>query len=1473
IDINAGRIMGQAGADVHLEAGVVNLTGNATGGQINLGAYDLALRDFGVQPVNADTHISIAADTLLQVSDAQFYGYSDTLLSSQGDIRLTGAAINSGIAPTGHIETGGKLTLKADQIYAATGRKFTITAGDTLEILPQDAGTPLNGSPYEVAAELTLTAPRIVQAGTLRSPQGTINLIAVNDGTAGAGTVTLKPGSLTSTSLEGRVVPYGYTINGDTWIDPFTGLELTTLPAKSVNLKGDTIDMQAGAVLDVSGGGNLYAREFVPGIGGSKDWLTGYRDANYQWVDAPGEIFAVIPGFEGDIAPIGVSGGSAAIGEKVYLSGGSGLPAGYYTLLPAEYALLPGAYRVTSKHNKGDYSDMPLGTRRPLADGSSIQAGYRYVPGSAQRDQRTTGFMVMPGMALRERSQYTESYANTFFLSDAFLKKALRTNRPIGDLPRIPLDGGSVVLEAGKTLNLDATLKSAAAEGGRGGFADIKSAKIAVVGTNTDLAQYQDDGYLILDSERLNTFGAESLLLGGVRRQGAVNMELDVAGTDIVVDNAGSTLSGPELLFASTGRIDVKDGSKIETSGQISGSSGDLRIRPQYATRVTYDPNTPWDPSDDILVHGVLDQGTVLRLSSGEQVDILRDIAAVDAMATLRDNPAVLAAVNAQRATLGLAPIVPGGTLNIADGASLSSSRSLALDATTDTLLGAGASLSARQISAAASRVSIGAVPAGTAGLVFGGGSLGALANASDLTLKSYSSIDIYGGTTLQASDGLRLDTRQLRVLDADGQTVTIGGKSLALTNSNGGTATAVAGNARLVLQGDNVYFEGHDKWLSGVDTVTIKARERLIGRDDGTLYVPGDLAIEAGAVTADSGSRLFLDATGDVVIRNNGNTELAAYKTFGATLGITGRTLRNEGQIKLTGGTVSLRARDGALTLADGSLVDVTSDVSQIFDKKIGVGAGTINLIADNADIDMAETAVLDVSGIGGGDAGTLKVSAGLGHANLRGQLKGGAEPGARSGSFEMVSRDLADFAAFNTLLDSGGFHQRRRFEINEGDVTVSGNVQVQDFSVVANDGSIRVTGSVETTGDNGGRIQLSAAESVRLESGAKLLARAKAADGSGGTVFLETVGQDGGVIDVGAGSLIDVSGTGEGGRTVRLRAPQIGNDVGIAPVAGTITGARSVIAEGFRVYDGVHTIDQGVIDTVSNDAADFMVHADAIRARLGSGITVAPGIELRSDADMELTQDWDLHALRFNGSAGVLTLRAKGDLKINGNLSDGFDGTGDSAALLNGESWTLNLTGGANTSSPDSLAVLPQGQLAAGKGSVIIGGTADTIEYFTTADGSENKLYRLDSDGNFVRDPNESNYKIGWIELERDPATGQYIDPRTGALIAKDPASGDYVDTAYYARRPLPWFLFDRGGGYPYESQTGEQVGGVEYADYGYNRRLFQQWDNSTGYVVRTGTAAINVAAGRDLVLKERPSVIYTAGERAADIAGFYA
>ncbi|WP_338447306.1 filamentous hemagglutinin family protein [Pelagerythrobacter marensis] len=1590
ITLATPNIVGLEGANVTLEATTVDLKlpEVRTLAQLNLNQaiYIAALGGTNAGGADSQAVFTARSGVLTDIAQANFTGFGTVGLESDGDIRLRGYSRFTDspelVAFPGHLRTTGDLRIRADQLYAASGRDFLVKADRSITVLPQTDGQAINGTPYEAAAILTLEAPRIVQGGTVRSPLGAIVFNAIDDGSEGAGTVSLLAGSVTSVSSDGNVVPYGALNNGDTWLDPLwvrdpldnTGgsvddRELRILPERAVTIQGADIDLQAGAQVDLSGGGDLFAGEFTPGVGGTQDWLSGYFDQNYDWVESD-EVYAILPGYDADVAPVGVGDAGPAVGQKVYLSGGSGLEAGYYTLLPAEFARLPGAFRVTAHHQyDGDYTDVRLGESRPLNDGSSLQAGYSYVGDLNNRDQRTSAFLVMPRETLFARSQYNTQLASEYFGSAEFIEKALRENKEVPDAPRTPLDGGSIVLAATRSLNLAATLDTAAGEGGRGGLADIQADMIAVVGEATDRTQYE--GYLQLDSEQLNSLGAESLLLGGIRRQGEVNLELTVGASDVVIDNEGAVLSGPELIFASLGDVTVKSGSSIETSGAMTGEASDLRVI--AATSELIDDRGTADEADDVPVHLALDRGAIMRLSANEQIDLLRDSDAVDRMAELTANPEQLAALNARRAEFGLGPLETGGVLDIEDGASVVSSASLTLDGTIDTLIGQSASVGAPQISAASSRVSVGAVPAGTEGLVFAEGSLGALAAAEDIVLKSYSSIDFYGETTLRADGGLTLDARTFRAVDGDGATVTLAGSTVTFANSNGGTAIGETGGAALRVEADNIYLSGGDKWLSGVEKVDLVASERVIGRDENTLHVPGALAIDAAAVTAESGARQFFDAEGAISLTANGNAALDPLPTFGATLGFTGASIVSEGQLALTGGTVELRAREGDVVLAGGS-VDVTSDQVEIFDKLVGVGAGNISLVSDAGDILVGEGALVDVSGTeAGGDAGRLTLTAGLGDVRVAGTLRGEAAEGYRSGSLRMTSLAMEDFGGFNAILDQGGFRQARAFEINSGNVSIDSDVTVREFTVVANDGSIDVSRTIETPGENGGRIQLSAARDVTLAGSAQLLARAGAEGGSGGTVFLETVGLEGGTIDIAAGSLIDVSGSGEGGRTVRLRAPQVGgNDVAIDRIDGTITGARSVIAEAFRVYDEVETIDQDVIDLVSGDAADFMQNAPAINARLGEQVQLAPGIELRNDGDMELVTDWDLSTMRYDGAAGVLTLRAAGDLLINANLSDGFDGTSPEAAMLDGTSWTINLTGGANIASPNSLAVLPQGQLAEGKGSVVIGGTPDTIEYYQTAEvsdevgdwepekpdvadsdlpadivanyqrcvfeggcsldefneaffaylgaraafdgdwaaylndemtadelraawpvtlagvvleeperpappfyGIENRLFLLDENGRFVRDGSDGP-SLGFVELERDWDTGKYIDPRTGELIDQDPETGDYVDTDYYARRPLPWAVASGTNlELPRQDMTEiDRVTGAPGQGHYFTEAVgYMQTDNSTGYLVRTGTGAINVASGRDFVLQEAPSVLYTAGVPAAEVTNFEA
>ena len=94
------------------------------------------------------------------------------------------------------------------------------------------------------------------------------------------------------------------------------------------------------------------------------------------------------------------------------------------------------------------------------------------------------------------------------------------------------------------------------------------------------------------------------------------------------------------------------------------------------------------------------------------------------------------------------------------------------------------------------------------------------------------------------------------------------------------------------------------------------------------------------------------------------------------------------------------------------------------------------------------------------------------------------------------------------------------------------------------------------------------------------------------------------------------------------------------------------------------------------------------AIKTRLGktgdAGYPYLSGVEVRSTGDLTLGSDWNLSTSRAGGEAGVLTLRADGNLKLNSNLSDGFSvatpfrAAPTPATLLADDSWSYRLVGG---------------------------------------------------------------------------------------------------------------------------------------------------------------------------------------------------
>ena len=132
---------------------------------------------------------------------------------------------------------------------------------------PQISGNGAAAAPVlSAAGKLRFAADEIVQSGAVRAPLGQIEFIARDS-------LTLAAGSVTSTSADGQLLPFGRVVGGTSWTyESVPGLtpDIQAPPEKRIRLEGEAISVADGALVDLSGGGDLYAYEFLPGPGGSR---------------------------------------------------------------------------------------------------------------------------------------------------------------------------------------------------------------------------------------------------------------------------------------------------------------------------------------------------------------------------------------------------------------------------------------------------------------------------------------------------------------------------------------------------------------------------------------------------------------------------------------------------------------------------------------------------------------------------------------------------------------------------------------------------------------------------------------------------------------------------------------------------------------------------------------------------------------------------------------------------------------------------------------------------------------------------------------------------------------------------------------------------------------------------------------------------------------------------------------------------
>lgn len=1335
IDISSQRVLTVAGGfngsqDMSFSSRNVYLTGG--------GAIGFTLKD-----ANAGT-LSISGETVEIAGKFEVGGFEKIVVEARGDMRggyglIAGQIVPEDSAMTPGIRTTGDLILRAAQIYPTTEGVLRFDSDRSIRV----EQTGRRAAPLSAGGLLVLEAPKIEQAGTLRAPFGEIRLTAtgysVTDESGAEsfvpGSVTLLPGSVTSTAADGRTILYGYTYDGQSWYAPTSAgtngsTELSTPPEKRVSLSGDVIDVRDGATIDVSGSGDVLGLEFVAGPMGQTNILD--VPGNYAIVPAYGnDIIAPIdplynPGASSDRVNGGTTPGHLPLGSSVWLAAFDGNPAGWYTLLPAEYALTPGGYLLSLAGN----SPTTTGARR-ASDDSFLVLGRSGLSGTSIADQTLSTWRLTSGSDVRKRSEFFETYGNSFFSSERFLEGLLRSGNPYNADPRLPVDGGFLTLAANSSLKLDGTILAGGAKGvtgARGGIVDITSDNIVIAAPGTDVSDLA--GYLVLDPGKISNI-AESILIGGVRRQGQGGLEVvtgqytrdsadevrspekSVGAENVVIrTDSANPLTGTELLFAANQSVRVESGSVIRAQGD-GADAANIAIAPSMPAYFNQQGQLEAAAEDR--------GGAFLRVSNLGDITVSRQNVQSDA-----------------------------GDMIVEAGAVLEAADSVLLDSTENTIVGNGAVIKAKAITAAAGLVSLGAVPQGTEGLVFTGATLAGLATADKLTLKSYSSIDFHGDVSLNLSGRAVLDGAAFVYRGATPGQVNISAGTLELRNSDAAAIDASSSGGTLVLGGTNIVM-GEGKVDFAFDATTMNAGQRVIFAGLGESRFDGALTIRAAEITGESGAGHVVTAAGAAELRGNGSTTaLPAFASAGALLDFRGTDILIDAAIRAGSGTVRATASEGDVRLASGGKIDVGGADVSFFEVQGFLPGGSIQLTSVNGDTLVENGSVLNVSGgSAGGDAGAIGLSAGRGVVVLGGTLKADVAKGYRTGSFALTTSTLDDFGGLNAKLNNWGFSRRRDFAILDGDVLLNGTTRVDALRIVTGNGDISVAGDAILGSDSakGGTILLASGGDLTIADGARFDVNAKGTGQRGGSVDLQVA--VGGNIDVGS-AVINVAGNGSGqGGTVRLRAAQTGNDVAVTRWGAAVSGGDTQL-EAFRVYDlgdadgdasngHLAEIDTALQQQVIADATAFMgANGTGIRARLGqtgnAAFQLVPGIELRSEGDMDLVHNWNFKNARFDGKGGVLTLRAGGDLTINANLSDGFvDGHATPDAITptglpfgwtpgtvplpdaplsdftNDDSWSYNLVAGADFAQTNVLSTQTGSGGAIEVGGLVRTGTGD--------------------------------------------------------------------------------------------------------------------------------------------------------------------
>ncbi|MGP1717476.1 MAG: filamentous hemagglutinin family protein [Methylophilus sp.] len=1397
-----------------------------------------------VNPTLGTGQLQFNADFVDVIGNVAFTNINELQIKSKGDIRLGG--IRSRSSSTGSLVTPHKVVMDAAQIYPVTAHAFEVKpTGNNTVIEVRNSSNASSQVPLSAQGKLTLTADHISQLGTIRAPLGQISLNA-------AESLVMGERSLTSVSAENSLIPYLVTtLGGSRLVADKDSVQSDASPyaGKKISLNSKNVDMQEGSTVDISGGGDMLAYEWIQGIGGTVDVL---NQSGY---------YAVMPGLGNQYAPYDFnmqSNSDVALGQAIYLAGGNGLAAGKYTLLPAHYALLPGAYLV-----KASATQVPINAALGQLDGGTLMSGYFTRLDDTSRSQFNS-FSVYNGNVFTVNAA-TKDYKGPAeylltYLNDFYSKQASANNTTLN----LPKDAGQLSIQALNQLELNGQITGKAVAGGRGALVDISSNRIEVVSAVSP----PKTGVLTLTAEQLNNIDAESILLGGSRTVQGNKQTITTNASEVVFANdATNSVSTTELLVAAKDEVRLREGASIQADESANGSVGVRELQTEGAgafLAVSAFNTLSFDRSNASSLTGVM------AIENGASLGATRS-AVVDASRSLRLD-GTLAVGQGGSLTLGTNRFLLGDAASGIDGTKLSQ----------QTLLSFGdlsrLSLNSYQNIDIYGQVSLGSdqlnLTLNTSGLAHHGDG-NVQINANTLTLKNTQDGSVFNAPT-----------------DSNNATLVLNTKNTVL-----GETQSVKGNKQR--------FD-----IQGFDHVNVNAQEAITVSGKGQVDVKAtSTQLSAAKITADTGANYALNATGKLETTSNGQA-LAETKGFGGKLAVTASETVINSTVELLAGQFNATSTNADLKLNSNGKIITRSTTVQFDQTHVkNTDAGDVTLTSATGNVEVAENALIDVSGGSQqGDAGSLTVNAKNGQFVVAdGALKGGASANEQAGEFKLDVKALNNFSQVNKALETGKFNQSRDIRVRTGnvDIQATDTVTSKQFVLGVDAGDANIAGRINADSNKGGEVAIYANGLVKLANTAVITARGLQANqsagdvqtGSGGDVLLSSNSLSSvNAVSAEAGATIDVSGYdktannnvgldgADGSVTLRGRRGTTGNTntVNVAfNTTGAIKGAAEVRVEGVKTYTS-DSFNSGIAGLVTDTNNFYNANPDAgsyAKTKDGLVAQVLPHIEVKSTGNMTSDADQNLRVfgLLQVGKGGTLTLMSGGDLALNGSLSDGFSTAATNGVLQpNTKTFNLNFIAGADYTAANQYATknevgnfsLATGKLIrTGEGDITVvagrnidlapnaniytlGKTVANVDGFTlpraVANSSDGNSYNVN--GSYVNNGGDIELRAG--KDITGSLSGQTVNEwlsRQGTLT-RIGARGAVRDTSWWIRADL----FNQGVAALAGGDVTVKAGG-NITDFSVASATNAQFDNAgtpaTGNSVVNGGGDINIHSGGDL------------------------